>query len=542
MLINNDEHHFQNNDRANRLGLTLIEVLIATVISILLLMSLVEAFKRIGDSITESRAALEMSNRLRSVSMLLRRDLEMATAKPIPPLGANEPLGYLKIFEGPMCDFSAKLYIESSNPDTRAGRYGDLDDILMLTACASEQWFTGKVPKYIAERRTIASYPTQADALIPTIISSKYAEIVWFTMAVAIDPTQPANFDVNGDGVLDKVQLHRRVLLIRPDLNGSNGELNLGAVTIPNAFQFCDLSMRRTSNNRVAANSIEDLMLLENRFAHVVVPLPNNASSMPLLDLDAAAANVQGSASVGNVLARSGFLNASYRLIGTGGERLGEDVVLSDCLAFDLKVFDPFVELYPVGGNSGNLRSTDMVLSPNDPGYYGAMGATAVGAGDYVDLGWYRNVAAVALNNGAALPSSGFVGFSGFRAANANGYSLSLLKSGMVSPTRWTQFCYDTWTTNYELDGAIHGEPSGSLTPSAGTVKLSSAVGSRTLADMGTNGIDDDHTGIVDDVSEFETSPPFPLPLTSMKATIRLEEPDTRQLQQTSVITEFITK
>lgn len=541
MLINNDEHHFQNNDRANRLGLTLIEVLIATVISILLLMSLVEAFKRIGDSITESRAALEMSNRLRSVSLLLRRDLEMATAKPIPPLGANEPLGYLKIFEGPMCDFSAKLYIESSNPDTRAGRYGDIDDILMLTACASDQWFTGKVPKYIAERRTIASYPTPAGALVPTIISSKYAEIVWFTMAVATDPTQPANFDVNGDGVLDKVQLHRRVLLIRPDLNVS-GELNIGTVTIPNAFQFCDLSMRRTANNRVAANSIEDLMLLENRFAHVVVPLPNNASSMPLLDLNAAAANVQGNASFGNVLARNGFLSSSYRLTGTGGERLGEDVVLSDCLAFDLKVFDPFVELYPVGTNSGALRSTDMVLSPNDPGYLASMVSTEVGVGDYVDLGWYRNVAAVALNNGTALPTSGFVGFSGFRTANTNGFSHSLVKSGMVAPGRWTQFCYDTWTTKYEIDAVVHGDLSGNLLPSLGTVKFNSTNGSRTLADMGTNGVDDDGNGLVDDVSEFETSPPFPLPLTSMKATIRLEEPDTRQLQQTSVITEFITK
>lgn len=541
MLIYENVHHFQKNDRANRLGLTLIEVLIATVISILLLMTLVEAFKRIGDSITESRAALEMSNKLRSVSMLLRRDLEMATAKPIPPIGANEPLGYLKIFEGPMCDFSAKLYVETLSPDTRAGRYGDLDDILMLTACATDQWFTGKVPKYIAERRTIASYPTQADALVPTIISSKYAEIVWFTLPVGTDATQPTNFDVNGDGVLDKVQLHRRVLLIRPDLNGSNGELAVGAIGITNALQSCDLSMRRTSSNRVAANSIEDLMLLENRFAHTVVPF-QTGSSLPLLDLNAAAANVQGSASFGNVLARNGFLSSSYRLTGSSGERTGEDVVLSDCLAFDLKVFDASVNLYPVGGNTGNLRSTDMVLSPNDPGYVDAMGGTASGKGDYVDLGWYRNVAAVALNKGTALPSTWVGDFSGFRTANTNGFSQSLLKSGMVVVGQWTQFCYDTWTTNYELDAQVHGDLSGNLMPSAGTVKFNSTNSSRTLADMGTNGLDDDGNGLVDDVAEFETSPPFPVPLTSMKATIRLEEPDTRQLQQTSVITEFITK
>lgn len=528
-------------NKAYRSGLTLVEVLITTVLSILLLMSLAQAFKRIGDSISENRAALEMSNRLRSVSSLLRRDLGMATAKPNPPMSAGSPTGYFKIYEGPMCDYSAKVYLESVNADNRAGRFGDFDDILMFTACASENWFTGKVPRYIADRRSVADYPNASEALVPTIISSKYAEIIWYTTPVSVDLTNPLNFDANSDGIFDKLQLHRRVLLIRPDLNRSNGSLPLGSTAISQAFQVCDLSMRRTPAGVIAANSIEDLMYLENRFAHIQVQVAGHIS-MPILDLGDAFLFAQGTAgaSFGNVTARSGLLNPIYWL---QGDRLGEDVVMSDCLAFDMKVFDPDVRLYAFGAG-GAFRSTDMVLSPNDPGYASVISSSPAGAGDFVDLGWYRSVAAYALNNGSPPPTTGFVGFSGFRNNTTNGFSLSLLKSGMVVPGRWSQIVYDTWTTGYELDSRLHGDIAGTSLPSQGTVWLQSPTVGRPRVDMGTNGIDDSEItgtpdGLVDDTLEQETSAPFPIPLRSVKAVIRLEDTDTRQLQQISVISEF---
>lgn len=535
-------------DKSCRNGLTLVEVLITTVLSILMLMSLAEAFKRIGDSIAENRAALEMSNRLRSVSSLLRRDLEMATAKPNPPMAADSPTGYFKIFEGPMCDYSAKVYLESVNPDNRAGRFGDFDDILMFTASASKDWFTGKVPRYIADRRSVSDYPSAAAALVPTIITSKYAEIIWYTTPVSVDLSNPLNFDANSDGIFDKLQLHRRVLLIRPDLNGSNGSLSLGSVAIPQAYQSCDLSMRRTSTGGVAANSIEDLMYLENRFAHIQVAVASHIS-MPILDLGDAFAFAQGTASssFGNVTARSGLLNSTYWL---QGDRLGEDVVMSDCLAFDMKVFDPAVPLYAFGTNGGAFRSTDMVFSPNDPGYASAISASPAGAGDFVDLGWYRNVASYTRFsgiNGGTPPATGFVGFSGFRNNTTNGFSLSLLKSGMVLPGRWSQIVYDTWTTGYELDSRLQGDVSGTPLPTQGTVWLQSTTTGRPRVDMGTNGIDDPEItvtadGLIDDTLEQETTAPFPFPLRSVKASIRLEDTDTRQLQQISVISEFTTK
>lgn len=502
-----------------RRGLTLVEVLIATVLAMLLLMSLASAFKKVGDSITENRAALQMSNQLRAVSSLLRRDLEMATAKPIPPMSANSAMGYFKIYEGPLCDFSAKLYLEPTSPG--AGRFGDYDDILMFTASASGEWFTGKVPRYIAEKRSPAT-PNAYD-LEPVIIGSKYAEIVWYTSPLALDST----------GLPTKLQLHRRVFLIRPDLNGSNGALSLGTTSLPAAYQVCDLSMHRVANGSVVANTLEDLMYLENRFAHIQVSAQSHLS-MPILDLGAAVPFAQGTANFGNIPGRSGLLNGNYIL---QGDRLGEDVVMSDCVAFDLKVFDREVPLYGVG--TGAAGTDSMVLSPNDPGYATAISLAPVGSGDFVDLGWYRNVAPLVTN---PVPPRLFVGFSGFRTHGSNSFSLNLLKSGMVVLGGWSQISYDSWTTGYELDSRLQGDLAGSLGPQTGTVQLSSTTGARTAVDMGTNGVDDDGNGLIDDLLEWETSAPFPISLPSVQVKIRLEEPDTRQLQQVSVVNEFLTK
>lgn len=502
-----------------RRGLTLVEVLIATVLAMLLLMSLASAFKKVGDSITENRAALQMSNQLRAVSSLLRRDLEMATVKPNPPMLAASPMGYFKIYEGPTSDFSAKLYLEAANPG--AGRFGDFDDILMFTASASGEWFTGKVPRYIAEKRNPTN-PTPYD-LEPVVIGSKYAEVIWYTSPLALDST----------GLPTKLQLHRRVLLIRPDLNGSSGVLALGTTTLPAAYQTCDLSMHRIANGRVVANTLEDLMYLENRFAHIQVSAQSHLS-MPILDLGTAVPFAQGASSFGSIPARSGLLNGNYIL---QGDRQGEDVVMSDCVAFDLKVFDREVPLYGVG--TGAAGTDSMVLSPNDPGYAAAISSAPVGSGDFVDLGWYRNVAPMVTN---AVPPRLFVGFSGFRNHGTNSFSFNLLKSGMVVIGGWSQISYDSWTTGYELDGRLQGDLSGGLAPQTGTVQLSSTTAARTNVDIGTNGVDDDANGLIDDFLEWETSAPFPIVLPSVQATIRLEEPDTRQLQQVSVVSEFLTK
>jgi hypothetical protein len=80
---------------------------------------------------------------------------------------------------------------------------------------------------------------------------------------------------------------------------------------------------------------------------------------------------------------------------------------------------------------------------------------------------------------------------------------------------------YDTWSYHYEHDGIQ--QPNGGNNP-----------------DIGTNGFDDDGNGIVDDIGERETSPPYPVPLRGIKIRIRCYEPDSRQVHEISVVHSFV--
>ncbi len=57
-----------NRALAARRGFTLLEVLIATAVTLLMMLSLAQVFKVIGDSMKQGRAALELNSRLRNVS------------------------------------------------------------------------------------------------------------------------------------------------------------------------------------------------------------------------------------------------------------------------------------------------------------------------------------------------------------------------------------------------------------------------------------------------------------------------------------------
>jgi len=86
-------------------------------------------------------------------------------------------------------------------------------------------------------------------------------------------------------------------------------------------------------------------------------------------------------------------------------------------------------------------------------------------------------------------------------------------------------FTYDTWTLAYERDG-IDQDGNG-------------------IIDQFTDGLDNNGTGAnflngVDDVSERETTPPYPYPLRGVQIRIRILEPATRQVRQATVESDFI--
>ena len=142
-------------------------------------------------------------------------------------------------------------------------------------------------------------------------------------------------------------------------------------------------------------------------------------------------------------------------------------IVLSNVVAFDVKVWDPTAPTYASNG---------VTLVPGDIGY-GTGNAGLPGA--YADLGY--------------KPPSGTLRFAGPPAA----------KSKLTMPT------WDTWPMHYEYDNT------------------------------GMNGLKDGPGGI-DDINERLTSPPYPFPLRGIQIKIRVYEPDSRQIQEVTVVEHFL--
>ena len=611
--------------RRTRRGFTLLEVLIATAVTLLMMISLAQIFKVIGDSMQQGRSVLELNNRLRSVVYRLRSDLDNLTAIPNPPADPSTGLGYLQVIDGSTTDFTAATKLS-----TAASRFGDVDDILMATVRAGDVWFTGKVPRYLTFNPPRPSVPTQQTDFELVSIASQHAEIAVFLQPLVtneLNPNRDPGFFLTSaakersfedtdpfTGFPDSFRLYYRTLLIRPDLN-LNGVLasavdNAGvhwlhAVPLEDAqarigsipglaspipgtpspmcdmaipHQQCDLSIRRIYNpasgslDLVAANSLEDLADPANRFAHVQVPIPSTAGSttMPVLALGAKlAVNVSDP---GTLQVGSGFLHPAFVLL---GNRAGEDLLASNILAFDIKLFDPEVPLLAMG---------DLVLSPNDPGYEAALGSPAVGTGEYVDLAWAKKLVDHSPNPNPntifSAATDAWGPLSGFSLANFSSYGVggaytdSIFKSGNVLTSRpptvliplLLQPSYDTYTTRYEGDGVLQSQ----LSSLFGVVRINGAVdlygvgGSDAtnlvsdwrsnpsiIFDAGTDGIDNAGNSLlgipgslpgVDDPSELETSPPFPTPLRGLKVSVRMEDPVTRQVKQMSATKEFVSQ
>ncbi|RLS76229.1 MAG: prepilin-type N-terminal cleavage/methylation domain-containing protein [Planctomycetota bacterium] len=140
---------------------------------------------------------------------------------------------------------------------------------------------------------------------------------------------------------------------------------SLSGAAVASAQQFYDISLR-TEAGRLVPNTLGDLGRRENRFVYSTASLRNTV-------------------------------------------RDGEDVVLSNVISFDVRVFDPQARAQVV---------STIVRYPGDPTYVAGTGP----AGAYVDLGAGQAAGALSL------------------APNA--------KSGL------TTVSYDTWTLAYEFNGA----------------------------------------------------------------------------------------
>lgn len=593
-----------NTGTAVAAGFTLVEMMIAMAVTLILSAALATGFAYVGQSIKDGRGEVQLSNQLRDITDRLRDELRACTVSLDPDRQTPDQLGYFLYYEGPLTDATSSMFATDLDDVGELllskARYGDFDDYIAFTAVATgDNWFTGKVPRFLLDQRTAeatvetdAGFNAATDYYDPTafagnpwdpvVIRSKYAEIVYFASPEwdsASLPNNPRYTDTDGtnnfgsgaaieSGFPDRLRLHRRVLLIRPDLNMRHGTLRREAwnrnydsdgdgvgveymladawptaIVAPNALgtvkpgaavgdawlygmggvhQQCDLSLRRvldggTATQRVAANSLADLALPHNRFAHVRVPgnligLNASVTSMPVLALGppatilAAIAASDGArlappptgASASAIVtptALSGFLRPEFVLgndlmhvnnVGDSWclERIGEDLIANNLIGFDVKVFDP--QAVSVTTNQG------FVVGSNDAGFRHALSTYIAGPaparlmrGDFVDLaypvlaggalrGWgpirldrlsatnsppiFTN--AVTQQRAIGLLSTPFSGLAALGNAG-NSYTQSLYRSGKVvtdgTGIRLFQPTFDTYTRYYETDGLIQG-------------------------------------------------------------------------------------
>ena len=561
--------------RHRRRGFTLLELLIAMALTLLLVYALAEFYAYVGDTVRDGRALIEMSGDLRSAVQQLRDDLNSLTVRPSPPVDEGKGAGSLEIVEGPGNDHdpngdgSSEAIVPTVQSDGSTRRdgvmLGDNDDILSMTIRSSGSPFVGR--RYNpAFNPSVAVSPTNQPY---HIIESSLAEVVWFSTYKEMS-TPP-----NGTWDADEPRfLVRRLLLIRPDL---------GVIPSPplatgmNFFHYNDISAHvdPTNTNQWIANSLDALSRRENRFIHQVLPqaliannglqagnqyLPNPPVLHPFVN-DTNTPDPRSTA----------FYTLQTLVDPTSGrvdDFQGEDHLLPNLLAFDVRVYDPFAPLLgdkaDVVGAGNDTQTTDDdaigTLQPGDPAYVEAINASeTAGFGAYVDLWYNRGMAQRLVARGIPVtqwPSSAFSWAPdahtlppAFRAvANQNPRFLD-----SQTPQPRPMICtWDSWTTYYERDGY---DQDGDM-----------------LTDEGTNGIDDDGVNGVDDPEEVETHPPYPIhehnevddnldgtvddsneqtasssvPVRSLlrgiQVRIRMYEPGTRQTRQSTVVADFVSE
>ena len=461
--------------RDSKSGLTLIEIMIALTMTLIVLGAMMQAFDFASKEMARGRAVIEMSNQVRAVETLLRQDLENLTTAPIPATLAREPMGYFEIIEGAGTD------------DT--GTYlGDVDDIMAMTVRSPNVPFRGRYRGGVLE--------------------SNLAEIIWFTI----------HNDRNGNGIVDfdeSVDLYRRVLLIRPDLDDpalmpddtgtytTRWQESTAFALEPNFLSTNDISVRINADGSYTPNSLEDLARRENRFGR----LPYAAANFPFHMGRGLLNTIDGTDSTTSIV-------AGGNLAGGGFEFTGQNIVLTNVAGFDIRVFatNASVVLASATANRWNDAGGPILTTPVEPGIatYDAAGdfatqGTPVEVGAFVDLGHTR----AGVVTTAAITGYTPYDFETMETAKSQMQALALADS---------VFC--TWSNTYEYDGINQDGDA--------------------ATDEAANGIDDDTANGVDDPGEMETLPPYPFALRGVKVAIRVVEKKSKQVRQSSVVHSFV--
>jgi prepilin-type N-terminal cleavage/methylation domain-containing protein len=484
---------FQSGTRSR--GFTLIEMLVSLAITLIMMGAVVTLFGVISESVSGARSAIEMADRLRGAREQLQLDLQGVTATMTPPLRPEMDEGYFEIVEGSLNDLINGVDDTTITTDDYLKLFGDTDDVLMFTVRNRSAPFLGRAGGQVIE--------------------SPIAEVVYF---LSQNPNAPGP-------VIDAVSkttpvrlytLHRRVLLVSPGLAPVNSQ--------PNFFVNNDVSVRYSNvggTELLTANTLGDLTKRENRFAHYQsAPAANKV--FPFLALRTPTSNLTGWAQHPTVNAFVGPMGYNPGVSLTPTDRLGDDILLTNVLSFDVRVWDPDAPL---------VFRSNMVLEPRDPDWANPVvtGDPIAARGAYVDLGYYNSP----VNRAPLSP---------FDRVNPNAKFAGLNSP----PTPNDDRIYDTWSLHYENDGIDQfGDASIDLGTNGLDDNANGIVDDNPSNNLN-NGIDDNADGTIDDANEytgeFETLPPYPAPLRGIKVTIRVYEPSSQTVREAVVIQNFDTK
>ncbi len=241
--------------------------------------------------------------------------------------------------------------------------------------------------------------------------------------------------------------------------------------------------------------------------------------------------------------------------------RRGDDVMLTQALAFDVQVFDPHAPVYALGSNGRPLIASDVqgmglqgvagidaiMVAPGDAGW--AVGVvrdgTPVSTGAYVDLGYvlrhqrFRQIMNEPPFSTPTTPNHPLLRSSFAGRMHPRSQFPEMPSTGFSSDLEATLFrTWCSWSYHYETNG-IDEDGDG-------------------LIDEGTNGLDDPSVydlngdGLydpatetvatlgVDDPGERETAPPYAAPLRGIQVRLRVYESDSRQMREVSVRQNFV--
>jgi prepilin-type N-terminal cleavage/methylation domain-containing protein len=254
--------------------------------------------------------------------------------------------------------------------------------------------------------------------------------------------------------------------------------------------------------------------------------------------------------------AESGYVvRVTHGPVPLWGARRGQDVMMTEVLGFDVRVYDPGAPIYGRRDDPTNTDTTNnpiTVLQPSDPGWRLAYNADLglvrptfefMGQGAYVDMGYtflplpYDQRAPNVPSGKSwtlpwfAIPRSLIDVYYDSRTDKIN----SQLAPGYA--------VYDTWSFHYENNGVNEDlrRSDGSNWQIVGTPQ--------DPVDEGTNGFDDygnyvDAWNVIrlgpDDVGERETVPPYDKPLRGVQVLVRTYEVDSRAIRQVRVNQHFL--